>query len=85
MANATPLKCTKVKWGIEEDPAMANVVVETMTSNGTRVAILHRHCTWTFEDANGHARVGLSCVLPSSVGLTTAQLDPWVHDMGNVL
>jgi hypothetical protein len=60
-------------------------VVESVTENGTEVAIVPSHCVWSFEDGDRHVHVGLLCVLPSSVGLTTVQLDARVNDQGNVL
>jgi hypothetical protein len=56
-----------------------------VTKNGPKVAKVPSHCVWTFEDADGRVHVWLSCVLPSSICLTTAQLDKRVNDTGNVL
>jgi hypothetical protein len=69
----------------EEDPASTDVIVESATENGTKVCVSPTHCTWTFEDTEGRVHVGLSLVLPSSVGLNTAQLDAMVNDTGTVL
>jgi hypothetical protein len=64
---------------------VGNVVVESVTENGIKVAIVPSHCVWTFEDADGCVHVGLLCVILSSVGLITAQLDARVNNTGNVL
>jgi hypothetical protein len=70
---------------IEEDPTSTTLVGPTKTENGTPVLVSPTQCTWTFEDTDGRVHVGISCVLPSSVGTTTAHLEAKVNDEGNVL
>jgi hypothetical protein len=70
---------------IEEDPTSTTVVGPTKTENGTGVLVSPTQCTWTFEDADGRVHMGISCVLPSSVGTTTAHLEAKVNNKGNVL
>jgi hypothetical protein len=71
---------------VESDLEEAGKVVEvTKTENGTSVLVAPTHCIWTFEDSDARVHVGVSVVLPSSVGMTTAQLDAKVSEDGNSL
>jgi hypothetical protein len=70
---------------IKEDPTSTAVVGPTKTDNGTPVLVSNTQCTWTFEDMDGRVHAGISCVLPSSVGTTTAHLEAKVNNKGNIL
>jgi hypothetical protein len=80
-----PKEATVEESDIEEDPTSTDLVASTKTENGTPVLVSPSHCTWTFEDTDGRVHVGVSCVLPSSVGTTTAHLDAKINDEGTVL
>jgi hypothetical protein len=69
-----------------EEAGSSNVLdVVTKTDNGSSVLVLPTHCIWTFEDSDARVHVGVSVVLPSSVGMTTAQLDAKVSEDGKTL
>jgi hypothetical protein len=70
---------------IEEDSTSSDIVACTKTENGTPVCLTTTPCNWKFEDSNGRVQVGISCILPSSVGMTNAQLDSKLNDVGTVL
>jgi hypothetical protein len=81
-------KCTEVMVedsNIKEDPTSTTVVGPTKMDNVTPVQVSPTQCTWPFEDTDGRVHVGISCVLPSSVGTSTAHLEAKVNDKGNVL
>jgi hypothetical protein len=54
---------------LEDDPHAYEISPETKTENGTPVSLTPTHCIWKFEDKNARIHVGISMVLPSSVGL----------------
>jgi hypothetical protein len=63
---------------LEYDLEVAGKLVDvprTKMDNGNSVFVAPTHCPWTFEDLDARVHVGVSVVLPSSVGMTTAQLD----------
>jgi hypothetical protein len=80
-----PKEAAVEESNIEEDPTSGDLVASTKTENGTPVLVSPSHCTWSFEDTYGRVHVGVSCVLPSSVGTTTAHLDAKINDKGTVL
>jgi hypothetical protein len=80
-----PKEAAVEESNIEEDPTSGDLVESTKTENDTPVLVSPSHCTWTFEDTDGRVHVGVSCVLPSSVGTTTAHLDAKISDKGIVL
>jgi hypothetical protein len=62
------------------------VDVATKTENCTTIFVVApTHCIWTIEDLDARVHVGVSVFLPSSVGMTTAQLDGKVSEDGNTL
>jgi hypothetical protein len=80
-----PKEATVEESNIEEDSTSGDLVASKKTVNGTPVLVSPSHCTMTFEDTDNRVHVGVSCVLLSSVGTTTAHLDAKINDKGNVL
>jgi hypothetical protein len=74
-----------VEFNIEEYPNSSTKVGTATTKIGTPVVVYPTHCTWTFEDTNGRVYVGISCLIPSSVGITNAHLDANINNKVNVL
>jgi hypothetical protein len=62
-----------------------DVTKSEKTEFGTPVASAPSHCIWVFSDKNLREHVGISVVLPSSVGLNSKQLKNKVSDDGQSL
>jgi hypothetical protein len=65
----------ELEFDLEETGSGKLVDVSTKTDNGNFVLVGPTHSICTFEDSDARVHVGVSVVLPSSVGMTTAQLD----------
>jgi hypothetical protein len=64
---------------------MDKINVVSCTEHGTPVASSPSHCVWMFTDKHLRDHVGVSIVLPTSVGLLSKQLKNTVSDEGKSL
>jgi hypothetical protein len=77
---ASMLEEEEVESDLEDSGKMVDGA--TKIENGTSVFVAPTDCIWTFEVLDARVYVGVSLVLSSSVGMTTAQLDGKVSEDG---